>query len=160
ASFIAQTVIDLNLAGVVIDNEEPAGSNYFQGGAAEAKAYATTLRAKLPSGCKLVMSSHDIVSGHPKAQIATFAPFMDVNAPQVYYGQSRDVASRLQWAINENASIAAPFFPTGAAFLKEPGADDGGCLSVAECAKRARQFILEMSARHHSDPARYPGYSF
>lgn len=158
-NFVSQTLDDFGLAGVVVDNED--GSVYFRGTQQTARTYGSGLRAALnPKGKLIVMSSNDIISAHPKAFATTIGAFIDVNAPQVYYGQSRSVDSRLNWAIDENRSIQAPFFPTGAAFLRKPQDNDGGFLDPDKCAAWATRFIQLVSNLHRSNPARYTGYSF
>jgi hypothetical protein len=78
----------LNLAGVVVDNED--GAPCFKGDSSEARVYASGLHSALASaGQILVMSSNDILSLHPGSQAKTVGQFVDCNAPQVYYGRSR-----------------------------------------------------------------------
>jgi hypothetical protein len=157
--FLDRTVHDFNLAGVVVDNED--GPSYFKGNAQTARTYGTGLHAAMSAKGKLVvMSSNDIISAHTDAFATTIGASIDLNAPQVYYGQSRSVDSRLNWAIDENKSIPAPFFPTGAAFLRKPTENDGGFLNPLKCAAWATRFIKLVSDLHRSDPAKYPGYSF
>jgi hypothetical protein len=106
------------------------------------------------------MSSNDIISVHPDAQATVIGQYIDVNAPQVYYGQSFTVRDRLNKADRENASIKAPFYPVGAAFVSDPASGDGGCRDAKDCASRARDFINLMAAKNKADPQRYPGYAF
>jgi hypothetical protein len=155
----SKAVRDFGLAGIVIDNED--GSAYFRGNQQTATAYGQGLQAALHADGKIaVMSSNDIISGHPGAYGSVIGKYVDINAPQVYYGQSPTVQNRLGRAISANAGIAAPFFPVGAAFVSGPGATDGGCSNAADCAQRAAQFIDLVSQRHHADPSKYPGYGF
>jgi hypothetical protein len=160
ADFVAGLLDKFKLDGVFVDNED--GGSYFKGGAAEAEAYATELKAKLaPVGRKIVMSSNDILSAHPKAYGKVIGHAMDANAPQVYYGQSATVQKRLQWAVKENSVFAAPFAPIGAGWVRKPGdKTDAGCASAADCAQRARDFIGLVSLMHHSNPTKFPGYGF
>ena len=116
---VENTVRTFGLAGVVVDNED--GRGFFRGDARTAALYASGLRTAMTAANKLVvMSSNDIVSAHPKSYGTVIGQSIDVNAPQVYYGESRSVADRLMKAENENSAIAAPFFPVGAAFLRNP----------------------------------------
>jgi hypothetical protein len=162
--FVTKTIEDIGLDGVVIDNEEMAiGKNgtkyYFQGDADAAKAYATQLRKSMSGLNKMIlMSSQDIVSLHPAAYADIIGQAIDVNAPQVYYGESKNVASRLTWAMNENAHIQKPFLPVGAAFTSSGG--DGGCSSAKQCKDWALDFIGLISKLHNQNPQKYPGYSF
>jgi hypothetical protein len=159
AQTIAGFLDDFSLDGVVIDNEE--GAAYFRGGANEARAYGRGLQQALrPAGRSMVMSSHDVVSAHPKAYAKEIAPFIDVNAPQVYYGQSSSVQARLDRAIVETAQFPVPFVPVGALFIREPGENDGGCANEDQCAQRARDFITLVSQRRQADPQKIPGYGF
>lgn len=156
---LSSLVAQFELAGVVVDNED--GSGYFEGGPAEAEAYAAALRSAMSAvGRLVVMSSNDIVSAHAGSQAKVIGRVVDVNAPQVYYGASASVRSRLDWARKENASITAPFFPVGAAFVSKPSAADGGCASDRDCAARAEQFIRLVADLHRQDPKKYPGYCF
>lgn len=158
-SFVAGTVQQFGLAGVVVDNED--GSGYFQGNSQCASTYAQALHAAMNAAKKLVvMSSDDIISAHPDAYATVIGAFVDINAPQVYYGQSPSVQNRLDWAISENSGIAAPFFPVGAAFLSDPAAGEGGFSDPDTCAKWAGQFIDLISQLNRSDPNKYPGYAF
>lgn len=156
---ISNLLSTLKLDGVVIDNEE--GASYFRGGANEAKAYAQGLKKVLgPANKFMVMSSHDVVSAHPKAYAAIIAGFIDVNGPQVYYGQSATVKKRLDRAVQENSAFPVPFLPVGAMFIKEAGHDDGGCANDDECAQRATDFIALVSKLHEANAQKFPGYGF
>jgi hypothetical protein len=157
--FLAKTVSSLKLAGVVVDNED--GSSYFKGTAATAAQYATGLSQAMKQADKQVlMSSNDIVSLHPNAYAEIIGRSIDINAPQVYYGQSASVSSRLNRAVRENKNIDKPFFPVGAAFLRNETEDDGGFLDSQTCAAWAKDFIDLVSLLHHSSPDQYPGYGF
>src|SRR5215470_4276108 len=159
AAFVAKTIDDFKLAGAVVDNED--GANYFKGDAQTAKAYGAALQAQLRATGKLVlMSSNDFPSIHKKAYAEIIGQFIDVNAPQVYYGQSPSVDSRLNRAIRENKVIHKPLFPVGAAFIRKPSDNDGGFLDPVKCGNAARQFIRLVSLLHHADPDNYPGYAF
>jgi hypothetical protein len=106
--FLKSTVQDFDLAGVVIDNED--GSAYFKGTAQTAQAYASALKAAMKAASKIVvMSSNDIISYHKKAYSTVIGAFVDINVPQVYYGQSRKVADRLSWPVGETKSLGLPF---------------------------------------------------
>jgi hypothetical protein len=157
--FLARTVGSFNLAGIVVDNED--GSSYFKGTAETAAQYASGLsQAMKKAGKQVLMSSHDIVSSHPKAFAEIIGKSIDINAPQVYYGQSPSVSSRLNWAVRENKGINAPLFPVGAAFLRNANENDGGFLDAKKCAAWAGEFIGLVSLLHHSSPEKYPGYGF
>ena len=159
AAFVAKTIDDFKLAGAVVDNED--GANYFKGDEQTAKAYGAALQAQLRATGKLVlMSSNDFPSIHKKAYAEIIGQFIDVNAPQVYYGQSPSVDSRLNRAIRENKVIHKPFFPVGAAFIRKPSDNDGGFLDPVKCGNAAGQFIRLVSLLHHADPDNYPGYAF
>jgi hypothetical protein len=122
--FIKELVEEFQLSGVVVDNED--GSKYFRGGPEEARIYAEGLHTAMASlDCIAVMSSNDILSAHPGAQGRIVGSFVNMNAPQVNYGRSRSVQSRLSWALKENEPIAAPFYPVGAAFVSAASKQDG-----------------------------------
>jgi hypothetical protein len=158
-AFLTKTADAFNLAGIVVDNED--GANYFKGTEGTAALYAQLLKQAMSgAGRLMVMSSNDIISAHPKSYAVTIGAQIDLNAPQVYYGQSRSVSSRLEWAVSENASLNKPFFPVGAAFIRKPKDNDGGFLDPVACAKEAREFIQLVSSLHGSDPQAYPGYGF
>lgn len=108
----------------------------------------------------MLMSSNDIVSAHPKSYAEIIGKSININAPQVYYGQSSSVSARLNWAIRENKKIGRPFFPVGAAFLRDPKDNDGGFLDPKKCAEATQEFIRLVSLLHHSSPSDYPGYGF
>jgi hypothetical protein len=157
--FVKELVEEFELAGVVVDNED--GSKYFKGGSEEAHIYAAGLHTAMASLDRLVvMSSNDILSAHPGSQGRIIGSSANINAPQVYYGRSRSVQSRLSWALKENEPIVAPFYPIGAAFVSAASKQDGGCRSAQDCANRAAEFIAEVSALNQKDPAKYPGYGF
>lgn len=149
----AQIAADLakafSLQGVIMDAE--SGNQYFQGGAAEAEVYASTLRKLLDAdGRGLALCGHDIPTNFPSYPFTSFARHASFNAPQVYYGGSPSVENRLSRAINANAIIDLPFIPVGAAWV----GDAGGCASASACAERAREFIRQVG--EHG----FPGYSF
>jgi hypothetical protein len=157
--FVENAVRDFGLAGVVVDNED--GRGFFRGDARIAALYASGLRTAMTRANKLVvMSSNDIVSSHPKSYATIIGKAIDVNAPQVYYGQSRSVSARLNEAEKENKPIAAPFFPVGAAFLRNPKDNDGGFLDPKQCAEWAKDFIDLVSLLHRMSPSQFPGYGF
>jgi hypothetical protein len=156
---LIRTVASFKLAGVVVDNED--GSNYFKGTAQTAARYGSDLsQAMKRAGKTVLMSSNDIVSVHPKSYAEIIGKSIDTNAPQVYYGQSPSVSARLNWAIRENKKLNKPFFPVGAAFLRNPNDNDGGFLDAKTCADAAREFIRLISLLHHSSEEDYPGYGF
>jgi len=158
-AFAAQTAASFDLAGIVVDNED--GANYFTGTQATAALYAQSLKQAMSAAGKLmVMSSNDIISVHPKSYALTIGVEIDVNAPQVYYGQSRSIASRLEWAERENAVLSKSFFPVGAAFMQKPKSSEGGFVDPVACANGAREFIELVSALHADKPDAYPGYGF
>ena len=159
----AKTVGDLasalNLAGVAIDNED--GPGFFRGTAATAATYGRALRTALHAENRIaVMSSNDIIPAHPRSYATIIGGFIDANAPQVYYGQSPSVASRLKKALDANSTIQAPFFPIGAAFLRKPGETNGGFLDPKQGADWTALFIGLAAKLHQSDPNKYPGYGF
>jgi len=157
--FVAKTVVSWKLAGVVVDNED--GPSYFKGTAQTAAQYARGISLAMKQAGKLVlMSSNDVVSLHPKAFAGIIGQSIDINAPQVYYGESASVSSRLNRAVRENKNIAAPFFPVGAAFLRSETEHDGGFLDPNKCAAWAKDFINLVSLLHHSSPDQFPGYGF
>jgi kumamolisin len=157
--FVAGTLQNFGLKGVVIDNED--GPQFFVGGSVEADAYGAGLRQELHrQSLSIIMSSNDVPSLHRKAFAEVIGMYIDINAPQTYYGRSPSVQARIDRAITANAAIKAPIFPIGAAFISDAGAGDGGCSSPEDCARRARQFIQLMSDKHAADPDRFPGYGF
>ncbi|MBV8575548.1 MAG: lipase family protein, partial [Acetobacteraceae bacterium] len=158
-ALLVQLATDFALAGIVIDNEE--GPAYFRGDANAAEAYGSRLAAAMHAQGKLVvMSSHDIVSEHPKAFASIIGKRVDINAPQVYYGASPSVKARLDRARQENAAIAAPFYPVGVCVVEPHGEHEGAFSDAAKCAAWAKQFIQLCGALHATDPNKYPGYGF
>jgi type VI secretion system (T6SS) effector TldE1-like protein len=158
-AFVAQTVEGFDLAGVVVDNED--GPSYFKGTEATAALYAQLLKqAMSAAGRLMVMSSNDIISAHPKSYARTIGAEVDVNAPQVYYGQSKSIPSRFEWAERENAVLGKPFFPVGAAFMQKPKSREGGFVDPVACANGAREFIQLVSALNADRPDGCPGYGF
>ena len=156
---VENVVRGFGLAGVVVDNED--GSGFFKGDSGTAALYASTLRAAMTAAGKLVvMSSNDIVSAHPKSYAGVIGKQVDINAPQVYYGQSKSVSARLNRAQGENKVISAPFFPIGAAFLRQPAENDGGFLDPQTCAEWAKDFVELVSLLHRASPLQFPGYGF
>lgn len=153
ANLVRQLAQQLNLDGLIMDAE--GGAGFFQGGTAEASAYAAAMRAaKADLGKPLAISSHDIPSGIGNNWLQKFdimAAVSDFNFPQVYYGGSPSVANRLGRAEADNSHLPIPFVPVGAAWI---GQGDGGCSSASACAERAREFIRLCNAHGH------PGYSF
>lgn len=144
---IAET---FDLDGLLIDAE--AGAQFFAGDASDAELYAASVASAFASaGRGLALSSHDIVSNHPGFPFDTFARHVQINAPQVYYGASSSVQSRLDKALSENEHFGRPVVPVGAGWV---GVDDGGCASASACAERAREFI-RLSKQY-----KLPGYSF
>lgn len=139
------------LNGVIMDAE--GGGTYFQGGKQEADAYGKKMRALAErKGIPLGISSNDIPQniGDWLPKFNKIAFHATDNFPQVYYGGSPSVISRLDRAANANAHVTIPFSPVGAAWL----GDGGGCASASACAERARQFISLCNQRQ------YPLYSF
>jgi hypothetical protein len=72
-----------------------------------------------------------------KALAEAFARHAHVNVPQVYYGGSPSVASRLERAIKANSMLTLPFIPVGAGWV----GDAGGCATASACAERAATFV-------------------
>jgi hypothetical protein len=158
-AFLSQTARSFNIAGIVVDNED--GASCFKGTEQTAALYARSLKQAMSNAGKLmVMSSNDIISAHPKSYARAIGAEVDINAPQVYYGQSPSISSRLNSAIRENASLNKPFFPVGAAFIRRPKDNDGGFLDPVACANGAGEFIRLMSSLHATAPGSYPGYGF
>jgi hypothetical protein len=158
-AFVLTTIKNFNLAGVVVDNED--GPGFFIGNSQMATAYGQALRTATRNANKIcVMSSNDIISAHPGSYAVEIGGYVDLNAPQVYYGQSPSVRSRLNRAINENKAIQAPFYPVGAAFMRNPADTDGGFVDPIQCAEWGAIFIELVSQLHQADPNKYPGYAF
>lgn len=153
AQLAASLIDSFHLDGDIADIE--AGVAYFQGGVAEADAYAAELKKLLkPKGKFLAISSHDIPQGQP-GFIEIFnqvARQCDYNFPQVYYGTSPSVENRLGRAEKANSHLTVPFVPVGAAWVSSES--DGGCVSASSCAERTREFIRLVNERG------YEGYSF
>lgn len=158
-AFVVATIKNFNLAGIVVDNED--GPGFFTGNSQLASAYGKALQTAMHSAKKIcVMSSNDLISDHPRSYAVEIGAYVDLNAPQVYYGQSPSVQSRLNHAITENKVIQAPFFPVGAAFMRNPADTNGGFVDPVQCAQWGATFIELISQLHRSDPNRYPGYGF
>ena len=148
---IADILKQFPFNGLIMDAE--GGGTFFQGDKTEASAYGKGMRdladqKKLPLG----ISSNDIPQniGDWLPKFNKIAFHATDNFPQVYYGGSPSVVSRLDRAVNANAHVTIPFSPVGAAWL----GDGGGCASASACAERAREFILLCNQRQ------YPLYSF
>ena len=151
AHVVSDLALEWGVKGVLMDAEMPQGALYFQGGRAEAVAYAQLLRERLESaGLPLGICSHDIPQIFPGFPFEELAQRAHVNAPQVYYGQSPSVANRLERAIKANAQLTIPFVPVGAGWV---GAG-GGCESGSACAERALAFIRLVRAHG------FPAYAF
>ena len=151
AIIMSQLTSEFDLDGIIMDAE--GGGSFFQGGKDEAASYATAMRVAADSLNKpLAISSNDIpqnIEGWlPKFnKIASVAEY---NFPQVYYGSSPSVESRLNRAESGNSHVTAPFIPVGAGWI----GDGGGCSSASACAERAQIFINLINKRG------YQGYSF
>lgn len=149
AQLVAGIAKEFGLSGILMDAE--AGDNFFKGNATTASEYSKELGSLLAAQSKgLALSSHDIPSNFPSFPFAAFAKNATVNAPQVYYGSSPSVESRLNRAINANSHVDVPFVPVGAGWI----GDGGGCESAAACAERALAF-MKLVHEHQ-----YQGYSF
>jgi hypothetical protein len=149
ALLLDKIVKEFSLDGLLMDAE--AGSGFFQGNAQTAETYAKQLRNLLEvQGKGLAISSHDIPTNFPDFPFNVFAKYAIVNAPQVYYGGSSSVESRLNHAIQANHHLAIPFVPVGAGWIGE----GGGCSSASACAQRAVQFMKLVREKG------FPGYSF
>jgi hypothetical protein len=151
ADTVSQLTSEFELDGIIMDAE--GGGTFFQGGKDEAIAYATAMRAVADHLHKpLAISSNDIpqnIDGWlPKFNKIAFVA--DYNFPQVYYGGSPSVDSRLSRAENGNAHVTIPFVPVGAGWI----GSGGGCSSASACAERALIFINLINSRG------YQGYSF
>jgi len=151
ARVVSDLAVEWGVKGVLMDAEMAQGALYFQGGKAEASAYAQLLRERLEAaGLALGICSHDIPENFPAFPFDELAQHAHVNAPQVYYGGSPSVSNRLERAIRANAHLTIPFVPVGAGWV---GAG-GGCASASACAERALAFIRLV--KEH----RFPGYAF
>jgi hypothetical protein len=141
-----------SLDGAIMDAE--GGTAFFQGGIAEAQAYANAMRAITRAlGKPLAISSNDIpqnIAGW-LVRFNELARVCDFNFPQTYYGASPSVQNRVDRAERPNAHITAPFVPAGAAFI---GLDEGGCQSASACAEKANEFVRLVRQRG------YQGHSF
>jgi hypothetical protein len=151
AAIVSQITQQFALDGIIMDAE--GGGDFFQGGKDEAEAYSTEMRGVANQLQKpLGISSNDIpqnITGWlPKFNKIAFVA--DYNFPQVYYGGSPSVNSRLSRAENANAHVTIPFVPVGAGWV----GDGGGCDSASACAERAQTFIQLVHDRG------YQGYSF
>lgn len=149
AELVASIAKEFNLSGILMDAE--AGAKFFKGNANTAEIYAENLKIILNSLDKgLAISSHDIPSNFPDFPFDSFAKHATINAPQVYYGGSSSVSSRLNRAIDANDYLDIPFVPVGAAWI----GDGGGCASASACAERALAF-MDLVRAHN-----FQGYSF
>lgn len=149
AELVASIAKEFNLSGILMDAE--AGTSFFKGNSDAAESYSANLKTLLDSQNKgLAISSYDIPSNFPNFPFDSFAKYANVNAPQVYYGGSSSVASRLNRAIDANDYLDIPFVPVGAGWI----GDSGGCASASACAERALAF-MDLVRTHN-----FQGYSF
>jgi hypothetical protein len=151
ATVFSNVVQQFQLDGLIMDAE--GGSDFFQGGVNEARAYGTAMRQAADHLQKpLGISSNDIpqnITGW-LPRFNEIASHADFNFPQTYYGSSPSVASRVDRAVNANAHLMIPFVPVGAGYV----GDGGGCASAQACGERATIFIQLCKDRN------YQGYSF
>ena len=152
ASTFEQLAQKFKLDGLIMDAE--GGGTFFQGGVAEAAAYASAMKQVAAGlGKPLAISSNDIPQNLAGwlPRFAQIASVCDFNFPQAYYGASPSVTNRIDRAAAANSQVKAPFLPVGAAFI---GTSEGGCPSASACAADARDLI---NLCHDRD---YKGYSF
>ncbi len=151
ADVVADLAIEHGASGILMDAEKPEGNSFFQGGQAEANAYASRLRHRLDdAGLSLALCSHDLPQNFAGFPFESFAAHCHVNAPQVYYGASSSVRNRLERAIKANSMVAVPFLPVGAGWV----GSGGGCESASACAERA------LALMYYARKEQLPGYSF
>lgn len=151
ASVAAELTAAIKAQGVLMDAEAAQGGLFFQGGPDEAAAYGSRLRQLADgAGFAVALCSNDIPQNFPAFPFDGFAASAHVNAPQVYYGGSSSVGSRLRRAIDANAGVGLPFVPVGSAWV----GDGGGCASASACAEQAMVF-MQLVKQHG-----FPGYAF
>lgn len=148
---VRQITHQYSLDGLIMDAE--GGPAFFLGSVSEAQAYGREMRLLADEiNIPLGLSSNDIpqnLTGWlPKFD--AISSFATINFPQVYYGSSQSVLSRLERAIAANAHLNIPFSPVGAGWV----GDAGGCASASACAERAREFIRLVKEKG------FPEYSF
>ena len=137
-------ISDFGLAGGIADAEDgEIDPGFFVGTLEDAETYATTVHDGLSlAGKRFGVTSYD----DPKVQgsiffglLSKFYDHADFIVPQVYYGQSSSVRSRLDRAIAANTGISATFVPAGAGWVGKPS--EGACSNGPDCAKRAADFV-------------------
>jgi hypothetical protein len=143
-----------NLAGVLLDAEKNKGR--FEGGSAEAIAYAAPIQAEMAAtGRGLALSTHDQPPKHPHMPFKEFLDRVEDNAPQVYYRET-DISIRLNKSIAGYKPLEAGrnfkdrYKPVGNITM----ADDLPMPSVPICLEAAKNFIARCNQEG------FPGYSF
>ncbi len=128
---------DFELAGVITDAERTHNPPRFQGGAAQARLYATYLAAGLAADQKgFAFSSHDQPSLHRDLPFAEFLSGGGAALPQVY-GVAADPGPRLGRSEADyrpllGADFAARYMPTANASM----VGEGGFPDEATCKVR------------------------
>ena len=134
AEAAVKRVAQLKLDGYVIDAE----AEYKRPGkAAAAQRFMATLRAGLPEGVLVALSSYRYPSYHPQLPWAAFLEQCDLAMPQVYWEQAHNPAQQLERSVKEYSNealvgAARPIIPTGAAY------GSGGWRAAPE---EVRQFL-------------------
>ena len=124
ASLAAGLVDGLGLDGHVVNAEVEYKTPDAQ---ERAERFMGRLKAKMPQGVPIALSSYRYPSYHPEFPFATFMRGCDMAMPQVYWMQAHNAGAQLRQSVAEYKQFGKPYFPTGAAFMehgwKATGAD-------------------------------------
>jgi hypothetical protein len=107
----------LGLDGYVIDAE---GEFKAPGKAKAAARFLSNLRAGLPKGIPVALSSYRFPEFHPEFPWKPFLDSVDLVMPQVYWEQSHNPAEQLRRSVTELRALNPhlPIVPTGAAYKR------------------------------------------
>jgi hypothetical protein len=148
ANLVANWAGTYSLDGVLLDAEqdEKGKKNYFLGGPAEAKTYASTIQqAFQQSGRGLALSSHDQPQKHPGFPFDVFLSYVADNCPQLYY-TAEPVADRLKLSttgygpLEKGRDFTDRYRPVGNITVT----DDVPLPSVDICIQKTKDFIALM----------------
>lgn len=112
----ADRAIETGVTGFIANAE----AQYKTAGAAAAETYMETLRANLPAGMKVGLSSYRYPSLHGTFPWEEFLEHSDFVMPQVYWEQQHNPAYQLSKSYGEYLALAPtlPYIPTGAAYKR------------------------------------------
>lgn len=157
AEIALRRTVDLQLDGYVIDAE----AEYKRPGmAAAARRFMAHLRAGLPSGPQVALSSYRYPSYHPQLPWAAFLEQCDLSMPQVYWEQAHNPAQQLERTVKEynNPALVGhmrPVIPTGAAY--GAGGWRASPLEIKQFLRAALQLQLPAANLYSWDYATAPG---